>query len=89
MYETLYVRLNRSFGFGETTEYNEGHGDFSLLSIATPNSEYPDDAYGIDLWFDWRSEDYGSPFQTGSVIPVSLDDPFPLGSPFTVDFYDD
>lgn len=85
----MYVRLNRSYGFGDEVEYGEGAGDRSRLSIYTPNGEVPDDPYIIYLWADWVSEDFDSPLQASSVIQVQSSSPITLESPFTVDFYDE
>lgn len=89
VYETLYVRLNRAYGFGDSAFYAPGTGSLDSLDVITPDSEEPDISYHVYLWVDWQSEDFDSPFQAGSVIPVSLVDAPSLPSSFTVDFYDE
>lgn len=88
-YETLYVRLNRSYSFDGAVDYGSGSGFFEQLSVVTPTSEDPDELYSIYLWADWASAAFDTPFTAGSVIPVSLVDPGEIPSSFTVDFYDE
>ena len=85
----MYVRLNRAYGLNEQKVYNTGSGDYGQLGVYTPGDIAPDDKYSIALWVDWQSSLYDQPFVAGSVIPCSYPDPGPLGSTFTVDFYDE
>ena len=89
IYGTLYVRLNHDFGYGDYTVYESGAGDLNNMIVIAPNSEDPGISYGVQLWIDWISAEFDTPFTAGSVIPVSLVDPQPLPSSFTVDFYDE
>lgn len=88
-YNTLYVRINRDYGFGDFKEYHDGQGSKHTLIVRTPTTEDPQAAYEVDLWVDWGSGSLGSPITAGSVIPVMGEDALPLPLSFTVDFYDD
>lgn len=83
------MRLNRAYGFGDSAFYAPGTGSLDSLDVIAPDSEEPDISYHVQLWIDWQSDDFDSPFAAGSVITVSILDPEPLSSPFTVDFYDE
>lgn len=89
VYETLYVRLNRDFGFDDGKTYFDGSGDMHTLAINTPTSEDPDIAYEVQLWIDYVSDVIGGPIVAGWVIAVEYSDPDPLPESFTVDFYDE
>ena len=89
MYDTLYVRLNRSYGYGDYVVYNTGPDSYNRLMVVTPDNEDPDTPYSISLWNVWSSEEFDDPFTEGSIIPVTLLNSPPLPSSFTVDFYDE
>lgn len=69
--------------------YQPEPGDYNQLVVHAPDSEDPEIPYTVNLWVDYVSGEYDTPFTAGSVIPVSWADATPMPSSFTVDFYDE
>lgn len=86
---TVYVRLNRNFGFGELKDWYAGT-DESALQVITPTEEVPNDTYGTVVWVDWSSvEDTVTPYYEGDIISCVRNDEFtPLQNPHVI-FYAD
>lgn len=71
LYPSLFVRLNIAFGFGDSCDYiNEGQDN--MVKVTTPSEGVPDDPYSINLYVNWFSEDFDSPFSAGQVIECFL-----------------
>lgn len=71
VYEYLYVMCMKDYGFNQSY-WNE---QFRLI---TPDLEYPEDPYSMNLYIDWWSSDYNNPFTAGMVIECINGDPYPI-----------
>lgn len=54
--DSVYVRLNRSFGFNDIVSYGEVSQHSEYLRVYTPTTEYPDDCYSVECWGDFINE---------------------------------
>lgn len=88
-YETLYVRLNRAFGLGDSKVWGNSDEQGSALNILCPNEEAPSDPYSINLYIDFLSDDLSSAFIGGQIVEVTSGSPVEINSSFVFDFYDD
>lgn len=65
--KTVYVRVNKSFGFGEVWRvFGSSSGDNFMLG--TPTTEAPEDFYNVIVWDDWLSDDFSTPFTASQVV---------------------
>ena len=60
-YSTLYAKLNKQYGFGDTINYGGDTG----VKISTPETEYPDDPYWISFDVDYSSQEYNDDLNKG------------------------
>lgn len=65
VYSYLIVRINKDYGFNEQVTYGN---DNNSVTVNTPTEEYPDDKYDINLYIDWTSNSYESPFTEGQIV---------------------
>lgn len=54
---SVYVRLNRSFGINDGVNYGSASQPSECMNINTPSTEYPDDAYGVDCYVNFVSQE--------------------------------
>ena len=58
----VWARLNIDVGLGDSASWSTN------LFIWTPDSQYPDDPYGVTWYVDWVSDDHSEPFSAGDII---------------------
>lgn len=67
--DTVWVRLNQDFGFGEETTWTGNSNQ--QLDIYTPTNQYPDDYYTVSkLWGQLGGSDQDVPFVSGQIIEM-------------------
>lgn len=88
-YSVLYVRLNRGFGFNDTTRYGNDDQTFANVVVFCPDDGGPDDPYTIYLYENFSCEDQSTPFLAGSVLACSAYSQVTLETPLIVDFIPD
>lgn len=81
-YNTLFLKLHKSFGFGDGKEY-EGQ-----LTVGTPKDAYPNDPYSIVLYGDFLSEEFNNPFQDNQVIQLEASTDLEIRDYYIFDFYE-
>lgn len=77
--DTVYVRLNQDFGFGEDTRWTGNSNQ--QLDIYTPTNEYPNDYYTVSkLWGQLGGIDQDVPFVSGQIIEMGYSEyaPYPF-----------
>lgn len=82
--DTVYVRLNQDFGFGDITYWGTTLDEpETYLVINTPENEDPTFPYCILCWADYRSNDYNEPFTNGQVVECVYLPPsfYPIDNP--------
>jgi hypothetical protein len=74
--DTVWVRLNQGFGFGEETRWTGNSNQ--QLDIYTPTNQYPDDYYGVcNLWGQLCGFDQDVPFVSGQIIEMTYQEDAP------------
>ena len=69
--DTIYVRLNQDFGFGDDSHWGNVAQPRTNLDVYTPTTENPQDNYSIRCWLDWISSETDEPFVSGQVVEIN------------------
>ena len=85
--DTVYVRLNRSFGFGQGKQWGSQADEKTSLVVVTPSTEDPQNKYQITIYVDYASPEYDS-FDQGQVIAIT-NSTYPIEAGFQVIFRDE
>lgn len=88
-YEDLYLKLGRTFGFGDVKEWGTPSEDVSFLQIQTPTDSNPDAFYQICLYVDLFSVEFGEPIVAGQVVELHGGTSVVIQDSSVFDFYDD
>jgi len=79
-YTKLYVKTNRSFGFGDSKTW-------PLMNVSCPSSEYPTDPYAITAFDAFDSADYNEPIGIG-VTTVQANSAVEFSNTWVTEFFD-
>lgn len=71
MTDSLYVRFERNFGFGDETLWGGYDNEAQMLFVFTPTDNAPDESYGIRAFRNFLSEDFTSPFRRGQIVTIT------------------
>lgn len=85
--EDVYLRVNRSFGYGDKKTWGSYQTMGSSLIIYTPTQGEPDSTYKVEVWIDWHSGNVTGPIEAGTVIRCHS--PYPGVENPQVIFYDE
>ena len=66
--DTVYVRINNPWGFGEGWHYRDGSDSKDFTAFA-PDNNSPSITYNFNVWVDYPSDEDG-PYTAGQVIPA-------------------
>lgn len=82
-YSSLFVKLERSIGFGEAIHI--GNSTFDDLQIITPDEEYPSDSYEIRVFVDFKTVLLEQ--LPAGIYQCDVPEPIELEEPLALDFY--
>lgn len=72
VYDYLYVQFKRTYGFGQV------YVDGEQIVVSTPDEEYPEEPYYVQVYVDWNSIEYSEPFRAGTVVECSCSYAYPI-----------
>ena len=88
-YESLYVRVHRTFGLGDSKVWGDSSVQGSFLSIECPGEGEAGDPYQIFLDVDFGSGNIFDEIVAGQTVEVTSITPIEITSSFVFDFYDE
>lgn len=66
----IYVRVNNPWGINGSWYVGSDQARGKRFNALGPDSEYPDDPYGMTVWIDWESKVKSTPYEVGEVIEI-------------------
>lgn len=87
--DTLYLKFNRDFGADGNVVWSGSADDYTKLTIYAPLGDVPDPVWKAELYIDYNSDDFATPFLAGRVIQCVSGAAYELNENVVIDFYDE